>query len=238
MFFVGLFLFLSLIFSRMLNQVQTLNPFGKNVPNLRFWVSFLLKDTRCFEKAKDCLFEWFLSFFKFCFRINFSLFFLHQFRKYFFCANWYSFRRFGVSFSAKRSSELEIAEIFSFASYFIVFEFDFWTYQCFSPNNLSVNLLFRNVTTKLFLGLVPCIGSQVYCSILRLCVELFSPEIFQQSPKLASLFLRWRCKPTKSHSQQVDCKTFYHVVPSNPCNRKPIGQNCQIQILALVFLID
>ena len=80
---VWLFLFFSLLFSITLPPVQTLNPIGKNVPNLQFWVSFRLIETRWFEKAEDCLFDWFVSIFKFCFLNNFSLYFFHQFRNFF-----------------------------------------------------------------------------------------------------------------------------------------------------------
>ena len=85
MFCAWLFLFFDLIFSITLPPVQTHNPIGRNFPNLQFWVSFLLKDTRCFKKTKDCLFDWFVSFFKFSFLINFTLLFLHQFGSKFLC---------------------------------------------------------------------------------------------------------------------------------------------------------
>ena len=85
MFCAWLFLFFDLIFSITLPPVQTHNPIGRNVPNLQFWVSFLLKDTGCFEKAKDCLFRWFVSFFKFCFLIIFGLHLLHQVGNNFLC---------------------------------------------------------------------------------------------------------------------------------------------------------
>ena len=79
------FLFFDFIFSITLPPVQTLNPIGKNVPNLQFWVSFLVKDTKCFEKTKDCLIDWFVSSFKFCFLNNFILHYLHQFGSKFLC---------------------------------------------------------------------------------------------------------------------------------------------------------
>ena len=82
---VWLFLFFSLLFSITSPPVQTLNPIGKNVPNLQFWVSLLLIETKWSEKAEDCLFDWFVSIFKFSFSINFTLHFLHQFGNKFLC---------------------------------------------------------------------------------------------------------------------------------------------------------
>ena len=88
---------------------------------------------------------------------------------------------------------------------------------------------------KIIRGLVPRIENQVYCSFLRLCVELFSPETLRKSPKPASLLLRSRCQSAKFQSQEIVRKTIYQLVPFNPCNRKPHGQSCQNQIIALLL---
>ena len=117
MFCVWLFLFFDLVFSITLPPVPTLNPNGKIVSKLRFWVSFLVKDTRCFGGAKDCLFGWFVSFFKFCFLYVFGLHFLHQIgnkllcRLIFFSQIW-GFILCKESFRARNCRDIQIWFIF------------------------------------------------------------------------------------------------------------------------------
>ena len=116
MFCVWMFLFFNFIFSITMPPVQTLNPIGKKVPNPQFWVSLLLKDTRCFGKAKDCLFGCFVSFFKFCF-LNIFGFISSIKSEINFCAGWFFSPIWGFilckeSFRARNCRDLELCFIF------------------------------------------------------------------------------------------------------------------------------
>ena len=125
MFCVLIFLFFDFIFSITMPPVQTLNPIGKNAPNPQFWVSFLLKETGRFEKAKDCLFEYFGSFFNFCFLNKFILHFRHQFGsdflwKLIFLSQIWGFILCKESFRARKCPALQLGFIFlSFRIWFL-----------------------------------------------------------------------------------------------------------------------
>ena len=164
-----------------------------------FWVLFLLKDTRCFEKTKDCIFEIFVSFFKFCFLKNFILHFLHQFGAKFLCKLIFLSRIWGFilckeSFRARNCWDLQLCFIF------LCIRIWFLKLPVFYSKQVVNRRFFWNVTTKLIFGLLPCIGNQVYCGFLPLCVNLFSLGSLHLSPELAFLFPCSSCQRRKFHS--------------------------------------
>ena len=199
MFCVWMFLFFDFIYSITMLPVQAFNAIGKNVPNLQFWVSFLVKDTKCFEKTKDCLFEWFVSLFKFCSLNKFNLHFLHQFGseflcKMFFLSQIWGFILFKESFRARNCRDLQLCFLF------FRIGFCFPKLKKIFSKEVVNRLFFWIVTSKMIFSLVLYIRNQVYCNFLRLRVELISLKILEKSPKLAFLFLRSRCQPTMFHS--------------------------------------
>ena len=93
----------------------------------------------------------------------------------FFCASWFFFadlrfhsvqREFQSPKSPRPSTMIHISSYSNLIS----------ETTSFFSKLLSSHLFSWNVTIKLIFGLVPCIGNQVYCSLLRLWVEMFSPE--------------------------------------------------------------
>ena len=89
----------------------------ENSSTLRFWVSFLLIETRWFEKAKDYVVAWFLLIFKFCFLKNFGLHSLHQFQMYFLCkliifSHFWGFILSEESFRARNCRHLQLCFVF------------------------------------------------------------------------------------------------------------------------------
>ena len=175
MFCVWLFLFFNLFFSITLPPVQTLNPIGRNDPNLQFWVSFLLRDTRCFEKAKDCLFRWFVSFFKFCFLTIFGLHFLHQVGNNFLCKLIFfspirGFILCKESFRARNRRDLQLCFTFlRIRTCFLKLRVCFLQSGC-QPTFFS-EMLVQNWSLGWFFAL-----ETNSTAVFRLCVKMFSHE--------------------------------------------------------------
>ena len=176
-----MFLIFNFIFSITMPPVQTFNPIGRKVPNPQFWVSFLLKDTRCFEKAKDCLFELFVSFFKFCFLENFILHFLHQFGAKFLCkliflSQIWGFNLCKESFRAPNCWDLQLCFIF------LCIRIWFLKLPVFYTKQVVDDLFFWNVTIQTN----PWVGSLHWKPSLMQFSSIMCRIVFSRNSSLVS----------------------------------------------------
>ena len=178
-FCVWMFLFFDHIFSITLPPVHTLNPIGKNVSMLRFSVSFLLKDTRGFENAKGCLFDWFVSFFKFCFLNSFILTFLHQFASKILCSLTFLSQIWGFilckeSFRAWNCRDIQLC--------FIFLRIRIWFPKL--PAFLSKQAFSGLLLQKWSLGQFLTLETKCTAVFFWICVILFFSELFNSLQNL------------------------------------------------------
>ena len=209
-----------------MHPVQTSNWIGEKFATLRLWVSFLLTETTQTEKAKDCVIVWRVSIIKLSFLDNFGWISSISFGIDFF-ANRNARRWFSALFIATKSLEAEIAETFSYVSFFSLFELVSWNYQLYFTNQAVNRLFLLEIFTKMTLGFVPCIGKLNNRSFFSsTCSYVFS----RNSPTYLQN-LRLYSSDQGVNRQFISCYKFFwascQLMPFNPHNRNPIGRNYQ-----------
>ena len=193
---------------------------------MRLWVSFHLTEATQTEKNKDCVIVLRVTIIKLSCLDNFWPDFLHEFRNWFFFAIRSARRWFWASFIAPRTLEDEIAEIFSYVSFFFVFELVSWNYQLYFTNQAVNRLFLLESFTKMTLGFVPCLGKLNNGSFFSsTCSYFFS----RNSPTyLQDLRFFPRIKVNR---QFFSCGKFFwascQLMPFNPRKENPTGRNYQ-----------
>ena len=137
-------------------------------------------------------------------------------------------RWFWASFIATRTLEAELAEIFSYVSFFFVFELVSWNYQLYFTNQAVDRLFLLEDFSKKALVFVPCNGKLIINrSFLRVHKVMFSLETHVLTCKTCAFTRRIKV----SIDNFFSCNKFFwascQLMPFNPCNRNPIGLNYQ-----------